>query len=218
MKDRIDVWKVNIKDVRGDIQNLINILSKDEKERVARLCFDKDKKLVIISRAILRLILSLYLERPPQNIVFSYTGTMKPVLKMRNANRINFNVAHSHDLILYAFSRRNMVGIDIERVAPISNYKRIARRFFTSRECERPDLSAEEKSLKGFKKIWVIKEAYLKATGKGVSDMENVEVIFKKNKSQILRNSKKDKDLSGWKIQSFEPETNYVASIVYKRM
>ncbi|MFA4890977.1 MAG: 4'-phosphopantetheinyl transferase superfamily protein [Candidatus Gracilibacteria bacterium] len=214
--NKIDLWKVNIGDIEGDMQSIPEILSDDEVDRASKYRLNSDKVNFIISRTILKIILSSYLEKHPKDIVFSYTNTLKPVLNMQGRNRICFNVSHSNGLILYAVSRGDEVGIDVEYIPSILNCDMLVKSFFSSGEREYLSLVPQEKRQKEFTKIWVTKEAYLKATAKGMSGIKGVEVIIKKNKPSMLECGGGGGSSDKWKIHQFEPEKGYVASIVYK--
>ncbi len=217
VSNRIDIWKVSVSDIKNNIQSLPKILSDEEVKRVSKYRLNKDKIHFTISRTVLRMILSSYVEKYPEDIIFSYTDTLKPVLSTRNGERqIYFNVSHSNGLILYAICFDNDIGIDIECLASTLNSDVLAKRFFSLGERKYLSPMPLEVRQKEFTKIWVIKEAYLKATAKSISDVENIEVIIRKNKSLILKYNGKNVNLDKWKIYQFEPEKDYFACVVYK--
>lgn len=78
-----------------------------------------------------------------------------------------FNLSHSGDYVLCAFSDRQQeeVGCDIEVVK--AYLPGVAKRFFTEEECRR--LEEEEKSRQDqlFFRYWVLKESFMKATRLG---------------------------------------------------
>lgn len=217
VSNRIDIWKVSVSDIKNNIQSLPEILSGDEVKRVNKYRLNKDKTHFIISRTILRMLLSSYLKKQPKDIIFSYTNTLKPMLSTQDLEQqIYFNLSHSNGLILYAVCRGNDIGIDVECLASTLNSDALEKRFFSLGEREYLSSIPLEERQKEFTKIWVIKEAYLKATAKSISDVENVEVITEKNKSLILKYNGKNVNLDKWKIYQFEPEEDYVACVVYK--
>jgi 4'-phosphopantetheinyl transferase len=215
--NKVDMWKVNISDIKNNTQKLPKILSGDEVKRASKYRLNKDKIHFIISRTVLRTILSSYVEKRPEDIIFSYTDTLKPVLNTQDGGRqIYFNVSHSNGLILYAVCRDNDIGIDVECLLPTLNSEALAKRFFSLGEREYLISVPPEERWKEFTKIWVIKEAYLKATAKSISNVENVEVVAEKNKSLILKYNAENVNLDKWKIYQFELERDYVACVVYK--
>src|SRR2546428_3377609 len=86
-----------------------SLLSSDEQERADRFRFEKDQVQYTAGRAFLRTILSRYLQVPPQELRFRYNGYGKPHLADEFASsKLQFNLAHSRRLALYA------VALDIE--------------------------------------------------------------------------------------------------------
>lgn len=87
----------------------------------------------------------------------------KPYLE--GVNHVYFNISHSGDYIVCAFSD-SQVGIDIEKIA-CPRYE-VARRFFHPEEIrllENDTLSNKDL----FYDIWVVKESFLKYEGTGLT-------------------------------------------------
>jgi 4'-phosphopantetheinyl transferase len=140
------------------------LLNADEMKRASRFHFELHRKRYITARAGLRSILGQYLDLSPQNVQIMATPEGKPFLKDCD---LEFNVSHSHDLALYAFSFRNPVGVDIEKMRHHYN-DAIAERFFSSEEyAQLSTLSPEQKRVLFFK-LWTGKEALVKALGEGL--------------------------------------------------
>src|SRR5438445_12259754 len=90
------------------------LLSPEEQERAERLRFEKDQIQYTAGRAFLRTILSQYLEVPPKDLQFRYNGYGKPYLADQFASsKLQFNLAHSRGLALYAVALNIEVGVDI---------------------------------------------------------------------------------------------------------
>lgn len=78
--------------------------------------------------------------------------------------RIEFNLSHSEDLVVAAFSQ-NEIGIDIEYIKDI-DYSDIIKQFHP---LEQEYIRIHPQALSAFYRIWTRKEAYLKARGSGIS-------------------------------------------------
>ena len=119
----------------------------------------------ILSRGILRKLLSGYTGQSPEKIVFTYTQSGKPVFINHSLKKIEFNLSHSHNSVAFAFTRDTPIGIDIEYKTPRKYLDKIAYRFFTAQDYEQlKNLQGEEK-LNTFFDLWVRHEALLKALG-----------------------------------------------------
>lgn len=80
-------------------------------------------------------------------------------------HNIQFNISHSGAIVICAIGKTDM-GIDIEEVR--EEHKGIADNFYTEFE-----ITFCEENEKGFYKIWTRKESYLKALGKGITELRN---------------------------------------------
>ena len=121
-------------------------------------------------RSALRSLLARYLTIPPNEIQFEYMATGKPELAaQQNPNELRFNVSHSADMALIAIGSKHKLGVDIEKMRADVDTTALAGRFFSGRE--RAGLQALPSHLRvaGFFACWTRKEAFLKATGEGLS-------------------------------------------------
>ena len=83
----------------------------------------------------------------------------KPYLAL--APEIRFNLAHSREVALVAVALDVEVGVDIERVRPLTEYAAIAQRYF-------PEGYTAPTSVREFFRSWTRFEALLKAHGAGL--------------------------------------------------
>ena len=135
------------------------LLSAEERARAARFRFERDRARFVASHAALHAIVG---ERE-----VAYTDDGKPYLR---DGSLHFNLSHSGDFALIAVSPQTPVGVDIERHRERISWERIAQRFFTPREVSAMQSSAD------FYRLWVMKEAVLKAIGTGLrGGLANVE-------------------------------------------
>jgi 4'-phosphopantetheinyl transferase len=133
-----------------------------------RFHFERDRSRFIAGRGLLREVLSSYLKIEPARLQFAYGPSEKPILKIFPRHRtLHFNLAHSNDLIL------------IEKIRPIPDPENLARHFSSPSELLKLMTLPREKRLPAFFNLWTRKEAYIKATGNGLSDViKEVEVSF----------------------------------------
>ena len=144
------------------------LLSTDELERAKRFHAPVHRMRFIAARSILRQILGLYLGVAPQEITFSYAEHNKPYLLKPAKTGLQFNLAHSYDMAVYAFTLTQLIGVDIEKIKDYYE-PAVAKRFFSRQEnTELMSLPPDEQTA-GFYRIWARKEAIVKAVGKGLS-------------------------------------------------
>ena len=82
---------------------------------------------------------------------------------------LEFSVSHSADLALIAITVGRRVGVDIERRDAKVRIHKLATRFFSPQEAAELASLPDSDQLAGFYRGWTCKEAYLKATGLGLS-------------------------------------------------
>jgi 4'-phosphopantetheinyl transferase len=144
------------------------MLTPEEIERARRFHFERDGARFIAARGILRAILGAYLRCQPSLIRFASNEYGKPNLD-GHKNDLRFNLSHSHGVALFACSRACEVGIDIERLRDDFSSHDIAARFFSRAELCAFNSVPTRLRTRAFFNCWTRKEAYIKATGKGLS-------------------------------------------------
>jgi 4'-phosphopantetheinyl transferase len=156
------LWCMNITETHAEA--LINILSENEKQKAGSYKFEIDRSKYVFCRGVLRLILGMYLRCEPQNIEILYDENGKPYLKESNGS-ISFNMSHSNDVVVYAFTASKRIGIDVEYIRSLRYLDDMAERLFDETGLkEFRQLSAEQKNLV-YISYWTMKEACFKTTG-----------------------------------------------------
>jgi len=132
---------------------------------------------------------------------------------------LRFNLAHSHELAVYAFTRGCEVGIDLEHVRPLTDAEEIAGRFFSTRENAEFRSLPESFKLEAFYNCWTRKEAYLKATGDGLGRaLDTFDVSLCPEAPVALLRVKGDQsEISRWSLWTLAPGSEYVAALAAER-
>jgi 4'-phosphopantetheinyl transferase len=151
------------------------ILSGEERARAARFVRPRDGRRFLVCRGALRLILAQRLHCPPEDVAFGVGPGGKPRLDDvgpgAGVPSLRFNVTHSDELALIAISQGCELGVDIERLRPISEAARIVESYFTAREQAEFLRLAEADRPAAFLRGWTRKEAILKAKGVGLAGL-----------------------------------------------
>lgn len=176
----IHVWAVCLDQSEDWVAKYRETLSSDEVERAERFRFDHDRARFITARGFLRVLLGKYLESDPAQLTFAYGQFGKPSLVSHASQpKLQFNLAHSEHLALLAITKGGLVGIDLERIRFLPDYLELVERFFSSRENAIFRGLTAQKQAAAFFNLWTRKEAWLKATGSGISQhLNRVEVSF----------------------------------------
>lgn len=145
------------------------VLSSDERRRGALLHGDEAKRRFLGGRYLLRCVLSTLTRQPPDKINLEYGNAGKPSLAPKGlAPELHFNLSHCNDWYVLAISRDGPVGIDIEEIRYL-DISEVASCCCTPHEQAALQTRKWDERLKFFFRLWVRKEAVLKATGFGLT-------------------------------------------------
>jgi 4'-phosphopantetheinyl transferase len=146
------------------------LLSKDEEERMARLVFERDRRRFLLTRALVRTMLSRYAGVPPARWSFIANVHGRPEILDRPAGvpDLRFNLSHTEGLIACAVTIGREVGIDVEHVGRRLTHD-VAGRFFAPSEVRDLDALPADEQPRVFFDYWTLKEAYIKARGFGLA-------------------------------------------------
>ena len=165
MTEEVQVWVASLDVTDGRYDALARSLPSEEKDRASNLTPTSARRF-IIARGILRALLAGFTGTAPEKLRFRYGSSGKPSLIDRDD--IHFNISHSADLALFAFSPDRPVGVDVENERPVRRLIDVAQRFMSEDELRSlVDASPDERNA-AFLRSWVVREARLKAEGKGV--------------------------------------------------
>lgn len=169
-RDVVNVVRLNLDVSPSQIESLRGVLSDDELARADRFKFEEPRRRFVACRAALRQLVGGFLNREATEIELAYGLHGKPQLAANDPDLpLEFSVSHSADLALIAVCCGRRVGVDLERHDAKVRIHKLATRFFSPRESmELANLPSEDQ-LAGFYRGWTSKEAYLKATGFGLS-------------------------------------------------
>lgn len=168
--NEIHIWAADLTLSAPQLKHSIALLSPDECERANRFHFPIHRQRFIAARSMLRTLISLYTAVKPEDVIFSYNENKKPFLEAPQYNQLQFNLSHSDNMAVYAFTVKHAVGIDIEKMEEDYN-QNVAQRFFSQTEKDALLQLPKSERMAGFYRIWARKEALIKATGKGLSTL-----------------------------------------------
>jgi 4'-phosphopantetheinyl transferase len=158
----VHVWTC---DLVHDVTPLVALLSEDELARARRFRFDVHRRRFIAGRGTLRRFLAAYVRRDAALLRFAYGPLGKPRLVGSEAS---FNVSHCDDRMMFAIRRTGEVGIDVERLRPVTDADAISASFFHSDDAEQIRSLQEPARSELFLRHWTRHEARGKFLGRGV--------------------------------------------------
>jgi 4'-phosphopantetheinyl transferase len=169
-RDEAHVWRVPLDVPPEIVAGLLRLLSADEQARAERFLAEDASRRFVASHGALRLILARYLEKEPERLRFLVDERGKPHLDLpAGTPALRFSLSHSGDLALCAVADGRDVGVDLERIHPVSAWREIVARYFSPDEQQALRALSGDRALEAFFHGWTRKEAYSKALGDGVS-------------------------------------------------
>jgi 4'-phosphopantetheinyl transferase len=215
----IHVWYLDLNLFAHKIDQLQKILCEEELRKAFQFRFEKHQNRFIITRGVLKIILSKYIDIEPEKIEFVYTQKGKPsFVTNSNEQSIEFNVSHSSDLALYAIAKETRIGIDVEKIKGNRELESIAKRFFCPREYQFiSSLKDQEKEI-AFYQAWTSKEAYLKATGEGLAGgLDAIELDLASKDRKIIKLKREQNNIRNWYLYNLDINDNYIATLAVNK-
>ncbi len=211
----VHVWRVDLRLSAAESEHRTGLLSADERERAGRFLVEHARTEFVAARSALRSILARYLGREPRAIAFALGSLGKPSLADPGREPLYFNLSHSHGLALVAVTRRGEIGADVEQVRELVSADDLAGRFFHPNEVVTLRGLRPDQRMRGFFNAWTRKEAFLKATGKGISyGIDRVEVTLRPGEPpRVLGIDGDARAAAGWTLESLEPAPGYVGAV-----
>lgn len=209
----IHVWFADLDARREQCNQQWKLLSGDERDRASRFHFDIHRSRFIAARAMLRTILGAYLGQAPEQLTFAYSKHGKPIL---TGFPLHFNLSHAESGALLALTRAAPVGTDLEKVRPMADMLEITRRFFSPMEARAlADLPVDEMS-EAFFRVWTRKEAFVKATGEGLSCPLDSFTVSIDEPALLLRIDGDPAAVTRWSLHHLAPAAGYVGSVAIR--
>lgn len=216
----VHIWRIFLHAASTQVQRLYGLLANDELERAQRFYFSRDRDHFIVVRGLLRVLLGAYLKISPQTIKFQYSARGKPTLDSNQTDpALNFNLSHSRELALLAFTYNQAIGIDLEYVRPEIVREQIAERYFSAQETETLRALPENLQPTAFFDCWTRKEAFLKATGEGLSrPLDQFSMSLTPGEpARLLHIQGEPQEPSTWLIQELDAGPGYRAALAVKK-
>jgi 4'-phosphopantetheinyl transferase len=166
------VWRADLEAVGDDLAEL---LSDEERERAERMIGERQRQLWRRSRGVLRALLGRYLRSEGVAVRLSTSVHGKPFVAdvPNELTAPAFNLSHSGQLALYAFTASGSIGVDVQvardrSARPDLDWRTMAKRAFGEHEAQRLSLVEPGRREKEFLRAWTRYEAELKRLGRGI--------------------------------------------------
>lgn len=212
--DEVHVWAASLEQPAASVRGLESLLSLQELDRAERFRNEGDRRRYVVAHGILRRVLAGYRHADPRALRFTIGRNGKPSLSDESGpTALRFNLSHTEDMALIAVTLGREIGVDVERVRPISELDSIVESYFTPRE--RDTLRTMESTAKpaAFYRCWTRKESYAKATGGDLSiALGGFDTRLWSGPADVPA-LEPPRESSGWNLYELLPADGYVGAV-----
>jgi len=208
----LDLWLV---DLDHPPPSIIGLLDAEERARAERFVHDRDARRFAATRGALRFVLGAYLERGPEEIAFELGPWGKPALASPSAVDFSFNLAHSGGHALIGVGLAASLGVDLEAMRPIDDWRDLAEHTFAPGEARSVIALPPTEQMDGFFACWSRKEAVIKYWGEGLSaDLQSFEVsTHPAEPARLISTTRPATRASDIRLWSFKPVADAWAAV-----
>jgi 4'-phosphopantetheinyl transferase len=145
-------------------------LDENERMRAGKFQFEADRWAFTAAHAGLRALLGPMAACAPDALRFALGRNGKPRLDQgMRGPQVEFSISHTRGCVAVALSKRS-VGVDVEQRRPMPDMMAVARMAFAREGYDSLAACSEPHARMAlFYRYWTLGEAFIKATGEGVS-------------------------------------------------
>ena len=222
--DEIHLWLVFYDDIADERLQFAyrQLLDTAEREQEPRFYFARDRRRYLVTRALVRTVLSRYVAVDPTEWMFSTNAYGRPEIVNPPARDacLSFNISHTHSLIVLGVTRRRALGVDVENVCTREISIDIADRYFAPEEVAALRAAPPRQQQYRFFEYWTFKESYIKARGMGLSlPLDKFSFHYPDDHAvEIAIHPELDDDSARWQFWQFLPTPEYLVAICAERV
>jgi 4'-phosphopantetheinyl transferase len=155
---------------QDDLDRLALLLSADERHTNSQFMSSERRRDHLVGRALVRTTLSRYASVAAPEWIFTTGRFGRPeIVGPAGAPPLRFSLTHSPGLIAVAVALNIAPGLDVAYLDQRIDVETVARQYFAVAEAADLASCPAELRRRRFFEYWTLKEAYLKATGLGLS-------------------------------------------------
>lgn len=161
------------------VSTFLDLLPPEYQQEVLKYKFPRDAQLCLFGKLLLKRVLNC-LGQPDNAILhIQQTPYKRPYLK----GEVDFNISHSHNMVVAVGTTEGRIGIDIEAITEV-NIEEFGQVFSP---IELRNISQSSNPMHAFFSLWTQKESLIKADGRGMY-VPLTEVRAMGNKGWVQRN------------------------------
>ena len=198
------------------------LLNDMEKKEESRFYCPRDRHRYLVTRALVRTVLSRYASVDPKDWVFSADAYGRPQIVNPQAAdaRLSFNVSHTQGLIVLGVAKDRSLGVDVENFAKRNVSIDIANHYFAPQEVTALHEVPDHQQQYRFFEYWTFKESYIKARGMGCSmPLDRFAFHFADDRAvHLVINCELGDDSSRWQFWQFRPTSEHLLAVCAEKL
>lgn len=196
--DTIQIWHGDIAAGDAHYKSYWRVLDAAEQAHAVKMTNDLLRKRYVEVHGRLRKVLAQILNEPPEKIRINKAEHGKPYLA--DNPQLAFNLSHSAGEMVIAVGWRCQLGVDVEICKPRANLSGLVDKCFAEEEAAYWRALPEHQKIMEFYRFWTRKEAFVKATGRGIGlGLEHC-VINPEKPAEFLRVPPDCGQASAWRV------------------
>lgn len=207
----IQIWHGDIAAEDAYYENYWRVLDEAEQAHAVRIKNDLLRKRYVEVHGRLRNVLAQILNEPPGKIRINKAEHGKPYLA--DNPQLAFNLSHSASVMVIAVSWSCQLGVDVEICKPRANLAALVEKCFAEEEAEYWRKLPEHQRTVEFYRFWTRKEAFVKATGRGIGLGLNHCVINPENPAEFLRVPASYGQASAWRVLDLDLDAGVCSAL-----
>jgi 4'-phosphopantetheinyl transferase len=222
--EKIDLWLAFYDEIAEEGLHAAyrKLLNPEEKVQEQAFYFARDRRRYLITRALVRTVLSRYLFTAPSEWSFSTNAYGRPeIVNAEAANAcLSFNISHTHSVIILGVTQGRALGVDVENFRAREVSLDIADHYFAPQEVAVLAARPPQEQQYRFFEYWTLKESYIKARGMGLSlPLDKFSFHYPHDQAvEIAIHPDLDDDGARWQFWQFQPRPGYLAAICAERI
>jgi 4'-phosphopantetheinyl transferase len=221
--DQIHLWLASYDEITEELLHSAyrDLLSDEERKQEPRFYFARDRRRYLVTRALVRTVLSRYFDVDPRDWKFATNAYGRPEAVNATARRANlrFNLSHTHSMIVLGLTTGRELGVDVENVRSREVSMDIAGHYFAPQEVAVLHAAPRHEQQDRFFEYWTFKEAYIKARGMGLSlPLDKFSFHYPHDRAvSISIDPTLADNAARWQFWQFRPTPEYLLAVCAER-
>jgi 4'-phosphopantetheinyl transferase len=196
------------------------LLCPEERDQHKRFRFAKGRHEYLVTRALVRTVLSHYVAVDPRTWQFEKNTYGKPAIAYpHDILPLSFNLSNTNGLVVCLVALDREVGVDVEDMERPGKTVEIADSFFSPAEVAALRALPGEARRDRFFTYWTLKESYIKARGMGLSlPLDRFSFHLAGGcPVRISFDSRLGDEPDSWQFAQFRPTSRHVIAVAIRR-